>query len=117
MNSHKHPGALKLGPGNLIIHQYNLPVVKSLIYLKMKDLGDEQRVCITFNQIVNLKQIIDEAFITLKLRKPFYAYGSTIPINKLELFALSGLQNTQSQIDFLVSPRIKLIDNMLHTIE
>ena len=116
VNDHNHVNMTVLGPGILKIGKYTLEVIRSAIYLEMIDLGDEQRICITFTQPVNLKKIIEtkEVFIAFLLKNSFYVPDSNIPVNKLDLFSLSGIQDNQTQIDFLISPRVELMDGMLH---
>lgn len=111
---HQHMNHTSLGAGILIVGTHELPFVNSSVFLKMLDLGDEQRICVSFDDKISLNKLITvgEPFIQIKLSKPFYAPGRNIPVQKLPLFLLSGKMEG-NQIDFLISPRIKLLDDFL----
>ena len=116
--NHQHKNSTNLGDGTLVVGSHQCAFVSSSVYLQMLDLGDEQRICVNFDRKISIKKLITvgESFVQLKLKNPFYPPGRNIPVQQIPLFLLSG-KTEENQIDFLISPRIKLLDETLHQID
>lgn len=115
MNEHVHQNPIPLGAGKLKFKRGELKFKSVHIFLEHKGVENEQRVCISFDRLINLQNIIGtgEPFIELNLNNSFYPPDKNIPLKRMNLFLPSGRQDDADKIDFLVSPRLPDIDELL----